>query len=218
MQEEARARLRSARLSAGLGVRELSRRVGISPSMLSQIESGRSEPSVATLYGLVSALSISVDEVLGSLKPSQTGTSGRASSPVVTPDQRAVLVMDSGVRWERLTPDADPVMDALLVTYPAGSSSSSNGGLMRHTGREYGYLLTGELVLQIGFDTFVLRPGDTVSFDSTTPHLYRNDTSQPATGIWHVVGRGFDDPLVRVPSESSTIASATADMKDGPPP
>lgn len=64
MEPEARARLRTARTAAKLSVRELSRRVGISPSMLSQIENGHSEPSVATLYSLVSELSISFDQLL----------------------------------------------------------------------------------------------------------------------------------------------------------
>jgi transcriptional regulator with XRE-family HTH domain len=187
MDEGARGRLRDARAAAGLSVRELSRRVGISPSLLSQIENGRSEPSVATLYGLVSALSISVDEVLGTT-PATNGKAPADQSPVQRADNRASLVMDSGVTWERLTPESDPHVEALLVTYPAGSSSSGSGGLMRHNGREYGYLLEGELVVQIGFDTFTLHPGDAVSFDSATPHLYRNDGDRPARGIWHVVG------------------------------
>ncbi|CND52544.1 XRE family transcriptional regulator with cupin sensor [Mycobacterium tuberculosis] len=193
MDEGARGRLRDARTAAGLSVRELSRRVGISPSLLSQIENGRSEPSVATLYGLVTELSISVDEILGT----STAANGKppvARSPVQRAGNRATLVMDSGVTWERLTPDSDPHVEALLVTYPAGSSSSGNGGLMRHNGREYGYLLEGELVAQIGFETFTLRPGDAVSFDSATPHLYRNESTAPARGIWHIVGH---DPAER---------------------
>ena len=46
---------------------------------------------------------------------------------------------------------------------------------MRHAGTEYGYLLSGELVLTLGFDEHRLGPGDAVSFESTTPHRYRND-------------------------------------------
>jgi len=197
MDEGARNRLREARAAAGLSVRELSRRVGISPSMLSQIENGRTEPSVATLYGLVSALSISVDGVLTGGVPAAPSltTAGAPAAPVLRVEDRAALVLDSGVRWERLTPTADPLVDALLVTYPPGSSSSGNGGLMRHAGHEYGYLLEGELVVQVGFDTYALRPGDSVSFDSTIPHLYRNESEETARGIWHVLGDDTSEPL-----------------------
>ncbi len=191
MEPEARARLRTARTEADLSVRELSRRVGISPSMLSQIENGRSEPSVATLYGLVSALGISLDQILGGLAHPATATAGSradpASSPVVTAESRARLVMDSGVTWERLTAASDPLVDALMVTYPPGSSSSSNGGLMSHQGREYGLLLSGRLTVNLGFETYQLEEGGSISFDSSVPHLYVNESDEPARGVWHVV-------------------------------
>jgi transcriptional regulator with XRE-family HTH domain len=191
VEPEARTRLRAARTDAELSVRELSRRVGISPSMLSQIENGRSEPSVATLYSLVSELGISLDHLLGGAAPAPP-TDGRTSSagpdtPLVTAQDRAILVMESGVTWERLTPGPDPLVDALLVTYPPGSSSSTNGGLMSHQGREYGFLLSGRLTVHLGFETFQLEEGGSISFDSSVPHLYVNESDAPARGVWHVV-------------------------------
>ncbi|ANS32268.1 hypothetical protein R1CP_38865 (plasmid) [Rhodococcus opacus] len=189
VEAEARARLRAARMAADLGVRELSRRVGISASMLSQIENGRTEPSVATLYSLVSALSISLDELLDVGKAGNAPKDGGSLSPVVSSADRAVLVMDSGVKWERLTAGVDPLVDALLVTYPPGSGSSANGGLMSHSGREYAYLMSGRLTVHIGFEKFVLEPGSSVSFDSSVPHSYVNEGAEEACGLWHVVGR-----------------------------
>src|SRR4051794_35466602 len=52
-----------ARKQAGLTLRELARRLGVSPSLLSQIENGKSQPSVATLYALAQALQISIDNL-----------------------------------------------------------------------------------------------------------------------------------------------------------
>lgn len=190
MDPDACARLRAARVAADLSVRELSRRVGISASMLSQIENGRAQPSVATLYALVSALSISLDELLAG---TATARLERRAVQVVTPEDRAVLVMDTGVTWERLTPTADPLVDALLVTYPPGSSSSTGGALMRHDGREYGYLLSGRLTVRVGFDTVVLDAGSSISFDSSIPHAYINEGPDEARGLWHVVGRSVDE-------------------------
>ncbi|WP_203046626.1 cupin domain-containing protein [Pimelobacter simplex] len=212
MDEQARGRLRSARSNAGIGVRELSRRVGISASMLSHIESGRSEPSVATLYALVSALGISLDEVLG-VKGS--GAILNPASFVVKPADRATIVLDTGVKWERLTPTPDPDVDALLVTYPPGSSSSNNGGLMRHAGKEYGFLLSGQLVVQVGFESMTLNAGDALSFDSSTPHMYRNEGSEPAVGIWHVTGRSRDEAYARSASEAEV--DSAVDLPAAPP-
>jgi quercetin dioxygenase-like cupin family protein len=153
--------------------------------MLSQIENGHAQPSVATLYALVSTLSLSLDELL----TGNPAHGNRPVAPVVTADDRATLVMDTGVTWERLTPGPDPMVDALLVTYPPGSSSSSGGGLMSHAGREYGFLLSGRLTVHLGFDTFVIEAGSSVSFDSAIPHAYINEGTEPARGLWHVVGR-----------------------------
>ena len=62
-----------------------------------------------------------------------------------------------------------------------------DGRLMRHSGTEYGYLISGELELNLGFDKYMLVAGDSVSFESTKPHGYRNDGRVPAVGVWFVV-------------------------------
>jgi transcriptional regulator with XRE-family HTH domain len=57
-------RLRAARLARNLTLRELAQRLGVSPSMISQIETGRASPSVSTLYSIASELDVSLDELL----------------------------------------------------------------------------------------------------------------------------------------------------------
>ena len=56
-------RLREHRSDAGMSLRELARQVGVSPSLISQIEHGKATPSVATLYSIVSILDVSLDEL-----------------------------------------------------------------------------------------------------------------------------------------------------------
>lgn len=109
--------------------------------------------------------------------------------PVVQPADRQKLTLDTGVTWERLGELAGQAVDFLLVTYPPGGSSSSTGGLMRHSGAEYGFLIRGELLLTLGFEEVRLHAGDAVSFESTTPHSYRNEGTEPAVGIWLVIER-----------------------------
>ena len=200
----ARERIRTARQTNGLSLRELAQRVGVSASLLSQIENGRSDPSVSTLYSLVAELGLSLDALLdpgqqaapeveavvgGEPTPVERSVTEVASGPVVHPGERRVLHMDSGVVWERLTRGPSDIVDALLVTYEPDGTSSSTGKLMRHSGMEFAYLLTGELTLQLGFETHVLRAGDSMEFDSSTPHLYYNAGDVPAKGLWYVVSR-----------------------------
>ncbi|MFH8656156.1 helix-turn-helix domain-containing protein [Streptomyces afghaniensis] len=199
------ARIRQARLERGTSLRALAREVGVSASLVSQIETGKSQPSVSTLYAITTVLGISVESLFDARASSPmagvnppgavlhalaafAADPGRRIGPLVGAGERETLELDSGVVWERLgrVPGAD--VDFLLVTYRPGGASSGSGALMRHSGTEYGYLISGELILTLGFDEYTVRPGDAVSFESTTPHRYRNDGEVPAVGVWFVSG------------------------------
>jgi transcriptional regulator with XRE-family HTH domain len=198
------AHLRARREEQGVSLRELARRLQISPSALSQIETGKSRPSVGTLYAIVSELRMSLDELFGGVADGTAPVAGvRAARgdgdrPAARKDElqerdsRATLQLESGVRWERLTASPDPEADFLWVVYEPGGSSSQGDGFIRHAGREYGLVLRGTLEVTVGFDTYEVGPGDSISFDSTTPHRLRNVGTEPVEGVWFVVGRGGD--------------------------
>ncbi len=224
-------RLRQARLDRGMTVRGLARVVDTSASLISQIETGKSNPSVSTLYAITAALGISVEDifsdapadgappavVVDAVAPApaavgaaiaaatlaggdQSGSSAAAQGlrmlaqrrrvgPVVKAAEREVLHLDSGVTWELLGQLPDTHVDFLRITYAPGGSSSGAGVLMRHSGTEWGHVLAGQLTLTLGFDTYVLDPGDSVSFDCSTPHSYANHGVEPAVGVWFVAER-----------------------------
>ncbi len=209
-------RIREERLRRGLSVRGLARDLGVSASLISQIETGRSRPSVSTLYAITKALGISLEDVFDAPDADQPAAvvapvvgrlptvahalaasaaaaaagvdvdAGGQIGPLVRPDEREVLELDSGVTWERLGRVRGVHVDFILATYAPGGTSSSTGQLMRHQGVEYGYIISGALTLTLGFDAYELGAGDAVSFPSTTPHSYRNDGVVPAVGVWCV--------------------------------
>jgi transcriptional regulator with XRE-family HTH domain len=197
-------RLRAERTKAGISQRELARRLGLSASLISQLESGLSKPSVGTLYAIVTELDLSLDKLLrGDEHPrrSESGTGpggdGGRPSPLVHPEQRKSIDLASGVRWEQLTSDTEDGVDFLHAIYEVGGASTPDESLMRHHGREYGYVVTGRLGIQLGFELFELESGDSIAFDSTQPHRLFNIGEEPVHAIWFVVGRGADD---RTPS------------------
>ena len=66
-------RLRAARRDRHLSLRVLAERLGVSPSLISQIETGRANPSVSTLYAIAAELDVSLDELLfNDRRPSRT--------------------------------------------------------------------------------------------------------------------------------------------------
>lgn len=241
------ARLRAERVRRGVSIRGLAREIGVSASLISQIETEKSSPSVSTLYAISTALGISIEELFGPPtadesapagagddRPDEAGEAsgvrvvrlpafaatgepsalltaalaaagtggpdqpasapaevpGKRVGPVVTPDEREVLTLDSGVTWELLGRMPHKHVEFLLITYQPGGTSSSSGLLMRHSGIEFGFVISGELTLSLGFETHKLRAGDAVSFDSSNPHAYRNEsTTEPAVGVWFVLER-----------------------------
>jgi transcriptional regulator with XRE-family HTH domain len=190
-------RLRAARERSGLSLRALAARLDISPSALSQIETGRSRPSVGSLYAITTELGVSLDSLFESGEraspppPSRKEPTSDAEAGLVQRSgARRALDLEAGVRWERLTASADSEVDFLYVSYESGGASSN--GLMRHSGREYGLVLEGELAVTVGFETYVLAAGDSISFDSTTPHRLANEGTVPVLGVWVVIGRRSD--------------------------
>ncbi len=178
-------RIREHREQSKLSLRELARRLGISPSAISQIETGKSRPSVSTLYSIVTELGMSLDELFSEdgSKPTR-----RVAGPAVAPAQLQP-VRESDGPSER--PDAEA--DFLYVVYDVGGASAECERFIRHSGREYGLVLSGRLQLTVGFDTYELGPGDSICFDSTVPHRLRNVGDEPAHGVWFVVGRQSDE-------------------------
>lgn len=197
-------RIREQRARREVTIRALARVVGVSPSLISQIETGKSQPSVSTLYGITSALGLSLEDLFDASNGAESA--GPASDPAsvtgvrylsrdrskgvgphVSPDDRNLLTLETGVTWERLGQVPNHHIEFLLVTYQPGSASSADRRLMRHSGTEYAYLISGELELALGFDKYRLTAGDSICFESTRPHSYSNDGEVPAVGVWFVV-------------------------------
>ncbi|HZS94199.1 MAG TPA: cupin domain-containing protein [Chloroflexota bacterium] len=173
-------RLRALRSSHGLGVRELARRTGITPSMLSQIERGSVNPSVGTLFRLAEALQTSTDYFFGEDEPAPNNF-------VVKPADRARIELSGGIVWERLTPTDEHDFEFIETIYPPGAVSAPE--MSQHTGRDYGVILEGRLDITVGFTTYRLEAGESIAFDASLPHSLANPGPGVAKTIWVVLDR-----------------------------
>jgi transcriptional regulator with XRE-family HTH domain len=183
-------RLRTERERLGIGLRELARRVGVSPSLVSQIELDRVNPSVSTLYAIVTELGMTMSDVFGE-QPGERVVQ-RNGGLAESPETRRVINLASGVRWERLTRDSDRDVEFLYVVYPVGAESCPANALMTHGGREYGYVTSGTLGVQVGFEEYELGPGGSIAFDSSSPHRLWTIGDEPVHAVWVVIGREAD--------------------------
>jgi len=199
------ARLAAHRARRGMKVSELARQVGVSPSLISQIERGQSRPSVSTLFALAQTLEVPVDAFFrdgdAEAQPADEpkfppapalGRTGDAPTEgdhryVVRNQERAAIDIDGGVRWERLTPRTLDHVDFLELIY--GPGAESNPTLYRHPGHEMVLVLSGRLDIYLGFERYELHRGDSMHFPSSFPHRYVNptstDTARAVTVIIH---------------------------------
>ncbi len=222
------SRLRDLRERSGLSLRELARRVNVSPSFVSQIENGKSQPSVATLYAFAQRLNVSVDQLFegadsdlvlagaaarrtagvvvnaGSLTGATHGLGGAAgfTDPalvwrpsefanrisVIHSSHRARLDMAAGVVWERLAATPETAVSFMKIVYAPGACSTDTEELARHPGYEYGYVTAGQLEVTVGDELFLLHAGESLGFDSSIPHVFRNPGPDEMHGIWFVHG------------------------------
>jgi transcriptional regulator with XRE-family HTH domain len=190
--------LRARRHELGLSLRDLADRLGVSPSLISQIERGRANPSVSTLYQLVGELDVSLDELLfEDRRGPATADPAGGGGPIQRATERHRIRLASGVIWERLTTRSEPGIEFLYVIYEVGGASSPEDAFQRHNGHEWGYVLSGTLQVTVGFRQFLLEAGDSLSLESSTPHRLANLGDTPVHAIWFVVGRDAHDAALR---------------------
>jgi transcriptional regulator with XRE-family HTH domain len=191
------ARIRSARESKGVSLREFARGIGVSPSLISQIERGRVTPSVGTLYAISNELELTFDDMFSGNEQSEVvaGPGGvvapaqRATGPVQRGHDRKRIRLAGGVQWERLTSGHDEELEFLHVVYEVGASSCPADALIRHPGREYAYVLSGRLGVRVGFEEYELGPGDSLSFSSQIPHRLWTIGDRPVAAVWAILNR-----------------------------
>ena len=203
------SRLREIRLSSGLSLREIARQLDVSPSFISQIENGKSQPSVATLYAFAKLLSVPVDVLFQSsgevdidsdkqlgvdvsrknlAHPTNAWEGSKARISSINPNNRSLITMDSGVTWERLAATAEESVNFMEINYAPGAETNKSGEMIFHEGFEYGYALEGELEVTIGDLVLQLSAGHSLGFDSSIPHRFRNIGPNKFRGIWFVHG------------------------------
>jgi transcriptional regulator with XRE-family HTH domain len=187
--------VRGERERAGISVRELARRLGVSASFLSQFELGQSQASVSTLFAIVRELNLSLDELLGhSVLPTKQVKSKRGAqlrdtgaSPMPASDY---LSFQTGVRWRRLTDEVgDDRVDFLLSEYEPGSDSAPANQPQQHKGNDYGFVLEGTLTAIVNNGRKRrIKTGQAIAIRGDVPHRLLNETDKLVRAIWFVTG------------------------------
>ena len=198
-------RLRELRTQSGLSLRALARSLDISASAVSQIETGVMVPSVNRLIAIVTALGVPLSAAFEAPGAESAAAStaaatlgdrlaGIADEPVEgdgyvisragrVPDMK----LESGVVYRRLSPGPVAGLEIFESTYPAGSTGSAHGDLIRHDGFEIGSITSGTLTITFEGEDVTLSAGDSITFPATRPHRLSNRSGEPCVAVWLIV-------------------------------
>lgn len=161
-------RLRYLREQQGFSLRALADRSGLSFNTISRIERGESSPTVATLNLLASALNVPLNAFF---------VDSRIQHTVLVRHDQRVRSSANGVILESLGIGLhDQTMEPFLVSVEPGAGSHDNP--IAHAGEEFIYCLEGGLTYKINSEIYQLDPGDSLVFDATQPHCFRNQSDR----------------------------------------
>lgn len=160
------ARIRILREEKSLSLRKVAGISGISPSLLSQIETNRVDPSLSTLRKIAKALDVHVFRFLleGLLDP--TGL-------VKKKERRIVAFPQGGLQYEIIHSDPKKKMGIHIGTLKPGGMTSEEP--LAHQGEECIIVTAGIMNVEIVDTITVLETGDSLYFDSSIPHRLYNE-------------------------------------------
>ena len=196
-------RIRDIRKTRKMTMTQLANSTGLTPSMISQVERSLISPSIETLKKIGNVLEIPLSvlfEDMDDFTPAPTAPlinqmtgmelflsqlpplNLHNQSPVVHEDHRKILSPGKGIRFYLLTPNLTGPIEFIYNEYDPGSTTGPD--LYTHPGCECGLILSGELEIQIKQDIYLLKAGDSITFNSTDPHSKRNIGDIMCTCVW----------------------------------
>jgi transcriptional regulator with XRE-family HTH domain len=171
-------RLLSLRGERGLTILELAAKAGVSSGIISQIERGKSNPSINTLQKLKAALGVNlwafVEREPDGLSNGRDFVRRRNNRP-------RMLVGDGPLTKELLSPKSNDDLRFMILSLPPGAET---GDLLSGPGDKAGYVLSGTVELTVDDIVTDLDEGDSFQFESTRPHQVVNRSGEEAKLIW----------------------------------
>jgi transcriptional regulator with XRE-family HTH domain len=176
-------RIRALRAERALQQRQLAEKAGLTPSMLSQIESGRLTPSLHTLGKLAGGLGVPMATLFDQRAEGRLQITRTGDYPVVSFD-------GSTERWHVLgTGLFQGKIRAVVSTLGARSRGVKTEKVIIEPGQmKLFYVLQGRVALHYNGERQELAAGDSAYLDGGTPHDWENLGSKPAKALWVILG------------------------------
>ena len=175
LEESVGAAIRQLRLRDGLTIAQIAEQAGLSRGMLSKIETGSTMAGMDTLARIARALGVSMSMLFSKYDATAATAQHVKSGAGMEVVRRGTK---DGHTYHLLAYDQGPVklFEPFLITI---DDDSQRYPTFQHPGTEFLYMLEGVIEYRCGQQTYVLKPGDSLSFQGDVPHGPENLTQCP---------------------------------------
>lgn len=179
------AKIRSARKSLGKTLEDVAQEIGVTRSFLSQVERGKSSPSITTLRSIAKVLRIPIFLLLNIYE----GYDHEVNVLVKKNERQMIVLPQASITYQLLSPDFNRKIEMILTELEPDSSSCDEP--MHHNGEECAYLLSGKALVHVGEEEYILEEGDCLYFDCGIPHKIENISEEKVTIISAITPPNF---------------------------
>lgn len=207
--KEMAGRIRALREIEGLSAAEMAEKTGVSEKEYIECENGNSDLNFAFIYRCAIALSVNVTDIIEGYSPTLKGYT------VTRSGAGQEIAKAHGMTYYNLAyAFKDRIAEPLYVkSVYSKEAQKKDIELTTHAGQEFDIVVEGNLKVQIGEHTEVLGPGDSIYYDSDTPHGMIAVNGKDCI-FYAIVLNPTGEPIPEL-SETKTVAPLnTASVKD----
>jgi len=174
-------RIKLKREALGLQMKELSSNIGVTPSLISQIEKGKAFPSIVTLKKVAEALNTTVGELIGENVKEIT-------HPLVSKKERRLAKDNQEGTQSFLLSNhiTGKQMEPYSISFKSNSDSKE---IMTSNfpGQEFCYVVKGKFEVTFNDEKYILNKEDSFYFDSNRKHLFKNISKADGELLWVIM-------------------------------
>ena len=171
-------RIKKKRESLGFQMKELSEKIGVTSSLISQIESGKAFPSIVTLKKVANALHTTVGELIGE-------NEDLVHRPLLKSTERRFVKENKNGTSLFLLSRHDPSkrIEPYIIEF-IKNSDSADIMTSNYPGQEFCFILKGKFHAIVNEQEFIINEGDGFYFNSSRPHYFKNTSETKAEILW----------------------------------
>ena len=176
--EQMGKRIKMKRESLGFQMKELSEKIGVTSSLISQIESGKAFPSIVTLKKVADALHTTVGELIGE-------NEDLVHQPLLKSSERRFVKENKNGTSLFLLSRHDPAkrIEPYIIQF-IKNSDSDDIMTSNYPGQEFCFILKGRFEAVVNEKEYHLNEGDGFYFNSKRPHYFKNVSGKDAEILW----------------------------------